>query len=162
MFLLGSIKGRRCSLLKGEWACKTASGARKSEIGRNLVLLVQACWTRLVPAGFWEAWCWHQLGMWGRSHWQCGCSYLVPACYCNPSKLSVTKIWEKKKVETFPSKLETVCLCWQNTLIQMLLNMWSHLLWGRGVSLVVSFPQGEFLSWCCVYLVTKVLVTVSQ
>lgn len=32
-----------------------------------------------------------------------GCSYLVPACYCNPSKLSLTKIWKKKKVEIFPS-----------------------------------------------------------
>lgn len=55
MFLLGSIKGRRCSLLKGEGACRAASGARKSETGRNFVLLVQACWARLVPAGFWEA-----------------------------------------------------------------------------------------------------------
>lgn len=50
MFLLNSIKGRRCSLLKDEQACRTASGARKSDwkklhaAGTPLLDQVGACW----------------------------------------------------------------------------------------------------------------------
>lgn len=103
-----SIKGKRHSPLR-ERVCRTASGARKSEIGRNVTLLVQACWTRTRDGAYWL------LGGLVLAPCRCdvgqnplatrGCSCLVPTCQLNSSKLSYENL-KKRCIKTFPSKLE--------------------------------------------------------